>query len=154
MRGDALATARLADEAQCFAGLNTQRDAVDGAHHPVVGEEMRAQVLDFQHVQTIEYGSVASRRPSPRKLKASTALAMNTTGMSSHGKCANVWMFCASCSNVPQLTNGGRMPIPRKVSAVSARIMPGTASVETTMMWPETAGIRCWKTMRASPAPA
>ena len=70
--------------------------------------------------------------------------------MSSHGKCASVWMFCASCSSVPQLTSGGRMPMPRNVSAVSARIMPGTASVETTMMWPETAGIRCWKMIRAS----
>src|SRR6266571_4935578 len=127
MRRDAFAAARLAHQPERLAGLNTQRDAVDGAHHAVVGEEMCAQILDFQHVQTIEYGSVASRRPSPRKLNASTALAMKTTGMSSHGKCANVWMFCASCSNVPQLTNGGRMPIPRNVSAVSARIMPGTA---------------------------
>ena len=35
----------------------------------------------------------------------------------------------AALSRAPQLTTGGRMPNPRKLSAVSPRIMEGTASV-------------------------
>ena len=44
-------------------------------------------------------------------------------------------MFCASCSSTPQLTTGGRRPRPRKLSAVSARIIAGIASVTEAMMW-------------------
>ena len=37
--------------------------------------------------------------------------------------------FCACCSITPQLTTGARNPMPMKLSAVSPRIMPGTARV-------------------------
>ena len=55
-------------------------------------------------------------------------------GMSSHGACATVWMFCASCRSTPQLIAGGRMPSPRKLSEVSLMIMTGMASVLDAMM--------------------
>ena len=40
-RRDALAAARLADDAQRFAAANSIGNAVDGPHDPVGGEEMR-----------------------------------------------------------------------------------------------------------------
>ena len=48
-----------------------------------------------------EYGSAASRSPSPTKLKAITVAITNSTGSISHGCSATVRMFCASCSSTP-----------------------------------------------------
>jgi hypothetical protein len=48
---------------------------------------------------------------------------------------------------------GGCSPKPRKLNAVSARIMEGIASVETTIIWPIHAGMRCLKIMRELLAP-
>ena len=47
--GDALARAGLADDAERLAGMDMKRDAVDGADDALVGEEMRAQILDRQN---------------------------------------------------------------------------------------------------------
>src|SRR5258705_935826 len=41
------------------------------------------------------YGSAASRRPSPRKLKAMTATMTGMDGIISHGEIATVCTFCA-----------------------------------------------------------
>ena len=59
-------------------------------------------------------------------------------------------MFCASCSSTPQLTTGGRSPRPRKLSAVSARIIAGIASVTEAMMWLMNDGTMCATMMRSS----
>ena len=59
-------------------------------------------------------------------------------------------MFCASLSSTPQLIAGERRPIPRKLSAVSPRIMPGIASVAEAMMWLRKDGIR-WRNMTRGP---
>jgi hypothetical protein len=48
MRGDRLAAARLADDAQRLAGADVERHAVDGTHDAVEGEELRLQVADFE----------------------------------------------------------------------------------------------------------
>ena len=59
----------------------------------------------------------APRSPPPRRAAAATA--------PSRQRCT----FCASCSSTPQLTAGGCSPRPRKDSEVSARIIIGIASV-------------------------
>src|SRR4051812_4569463 len=119
MRGDAFSATGFADQAEGLARGDLERNAVHGADRAVGCLEVRGEIVDAQQGRhrMAEWGSVASRRPSPRKLKARTATAMNTTGISNQGKCASVWTFCASCNSVPQLTSGGRMPIPRNVSA-------------------------------------
>ena len=50
-RGDALARARLADEAERPAALECERDAVDGLHHAVPRREADAQVADLEERQ-------------------------------------------------------------------------------------------------------
>ena len=52
-------------------------------------------------------GSIASRRPSPRKLKANTVMKISAAGAnSSHGWFVMVERLCASSSMMPQLTCG------------------------------------------------
>ena len=98
-RGDALAGARLADDAERLAGGDREADAVDRAHDAGVGEELRAQIAHFEdrraggaararsagtvasHAQRRrDLGSSQSRMPSPRKLKPSTTVRMAKPG--------------------------------------------------------------------------
>ena len=53
-----------------------------------------------------EYGSAASRSPSPRRLKPSTAMMIKSAGAMIQGVWPNVRRFCASCISKPQLTMG------------------------------------------------
>ena len=53
--------------------------------------------------------------------------------MMSHGYSVTERMFCACCRSTPQLTAGGRIPMPRKLSAVSPSIICGMASVMLTI---------------------
>ena len=76
------------------------------------------------------------------------------TGVSSQGCWATAWTLLASFSKTPQEVMGGRSPRPRKDSAVSARIMLGTARVRLTITWEEVEGSRCRHMIRHSPAPA
>ncbi len=55
-------------------------------------------------------------------------------------------MFCASFSSTPQLVIGGRRPRPRKLSAVSPRIIAGIDSVADAIRWLMKPGIR-WRPM-------
>ena len=83
-RRDALAAPGLADDAQGLAVADPEADPVDGLDHAVLGEEVGPQVLDGEEIPTVGAalghqlvsirwrGSSASRRPSPRKLAAST----------------------------------------------------------------------------------
>jgi hypothetical protein len=47
-RGDRLAAARLADDAERRAARHRERDAVDRAHRAPIGAELRDQVTDLQ----------------------------------------------------------------------------------------------------------
>src|SRR5262249_42911797 len=49
-RGDALAAARLADDAQRLTLPQGDIDAVDGLDRAFLGREMRAQVFDFEDI--------------------------------------------------------------------------------------------------------
>ena len=97
-RRHALAAARLPDDRQRFAGIDLERHAVDGAHDGRVGVEVGLQVVESEQRSggqrhsracppVTRRGSSASRRPSPRKLKAMTVRKMAVPGTnSSHGK--------------------------------------------------------------------
>src|SRR5215217_1772830 len=69
-----LAAARLADDAERLAGFEVERDAVDGAHDAVAGEEMGREVADLEeaHMRLASRGSSRSRSPSPSMFTAST----------------------------------------------------------------------------------
>src|SRR5690606_9239461 len=129
----------FAHNAQHLIALDCQRHAIDSLENALIQMEVGAQILDFEqdvvlaHHCPYLYGSAASRRPSPTKLNISTATSKNRPGVSIQGCTAMLRTFCASCISVPQLTAGGRMPRPRKLRAVSARIMPGIASVRWTI---------------------
>ncbi|GAI98502.1 unnamed protein product, partial [marine sediment metagenome] len=53
----------------------------------------------------------------------------NKHGIISQRFMYTVFTFCAACRSTPQLTTGGRSPRPRKLRAVSPRIIFGTARV-------------------------
>ena len=48
-RRHALAAAGFPDDSKGLAPAHAVRDAVHSAHHPVIGEEMRLQILDFEN---------------------------------------------------------------------------------------------------------
>ena len=57
----------------------------------------------------------------------------NSTVISSQGLRATVRKFWALVSSTPQLTTGALSPRPMKLSAVSPRVMLGTARVRCTI---------------------
>ena len=73
--------------------------------------------------------------------------------MSSHDASATACNVWASNSNTPQLIAGSRSPKPRKLSDVSAMMMPGMASVVAAMMWLRNDGSIWRNTMRTSFVP-
>ena len=84
---------------------------------------------------------MASRIPSPRKLKSKTAMTTAIPGYISQG-CSRITVICcASRMSAPQLTIGGTMPNPKKLSAVSPYIMPGTLRAAVMVMWLAALGI-------------
>ena len=84
--------------------------------------------------------------PSPKKLNERTAKMTKRPGSRSQGRLRTTLTCCASWSNTPQLAMGGWIPSPRKLKAVSARIIPGTERVAMTMMWLSVLGIK-WRKM-------
>src|SRR5207245_2442610 len=83
-RGHGLAAAGFADDAECLAPVDGNVDAVDGLQDAVVGGEVGFQALDLeqgQHQITFRASS-ASRRPSPMKLMATTAMKIAAPGNS------------------------------------------------------------------------
>ncbi|VFT03781.1 Uncharacterised protein [Escherichia coli] len=73
------------------------------------------------------FGSRASRKPSPIKLKQNSVTTRNPAGNNNnHGETSIE--FAPSLSNAPQLLNGSCVPNPRKLRKDSKRIMLGTRS--------------------------
>ena len=105
--GDALAGGGFTDDGQRLARLQLEGDAFDRGG----GAEGDGQVLDVQQRghRWVPRGSMASRKPSPRKLKPVTARVMAAPGkMASQG--AEVRYSWAPFSMLPQLGVGGWMP--------------------------------------------
>src|SRR5215831_15896604 len=155
LHGHALAASALADDPDHLARLHVEAHAVDRPHEPLVQEEVHPEVPDSKDRRRHWlYGSAASRRPSPTRLKARTERITTAPGTRSQGASATVWMFCASWSNTPQLIAGGRMPRPRNESDVSLMIIAGIARVLVAMMCDRNVGTMCRTMMRAWLAPA
>src|SRR5262249_1969896 len=129
-RGDALAAAGFADDAQRLAGKHVERDAVDRIGHALDGEEMGAQVADAEqrighgsnpHMRRARRGSRRSRKPSPNRLTESTTRASATPGAKIvHGarpRKSRLWAIM-----LPQVGMSGGVPAPRNDSAASIKI--------------------------------
>src|SRR4051794_12522229 len=172
-RGHALARAAFSDDAQRPAALEREGNPVDGFHDTVSHREMGDEVGHLEDCRGrgwcgsacigaggeigqahLLYGSAASRNPSPRKLRAITAITTATPGANSHGAVAIERMFWASRSSTPHEMVGGCSPRPRKLSEVSARIMAGIASETDAMIWLAKLGSMWRKMTRASEAPS
>src|SRR5262249_28919566 len=152
---DALAAPAFADDADDLARLHVEAHSVDRAHQAFVEKEVDPEVLDLEDgLGHRLYGSAASRKPSPTRLKARTERMTTPPGTRSQGASATVWMFWASCRSTPQLIAGGRIPSPRKDRDVSLMIMAGMASVLVAMMWERNVGTKWRRMIRRWLAPA
>ncbi len=121
-RGDALAAAALADDAERLAGLHVEDAPSTAFVVPSSWKKLGLQVADREQ----RLGSVGIHAGSQIRVGGvAEAVAheverqdrdddRRSTGTSSHGEMASAWMFCASCSSTPQLIAGGRRPSPRK----------------------------------------
>src|SRR5680860_18131 len=95
---------------------------------------------------------MASRNPSPTKLKEITVTAMNIPGsMISHGWERNPCQ--PSCASVPQEASGADIPSPKKDKKASPRIIPGTSKNMAMTMIPNVLGSRCLVTSLLRDAP-
>jgi hypothetical protein len=83
----------------------------------------------------LEYGSAASRKPSPIKLRARITTITGNAGNINQGVKAIEWTFCVACNRTPQLIAGDRKPNPRKLNAVSLMIIEGIARVVAAIRW-------------------
>ena len=85
-RRDALAAARLADDAERLAGRDVERDAVDRVDDAAARPEAHLEAVDLEqrrarrHARPRSFGSSASRRPSPIRLNPSTDSTIATPG--------------------------------------------------------------------------
>ena len=86
--GQGFAAARLANQPQRLTALQGEVELLYGLGHPAGGADLYREVFDLQQGgscvrhrnRTSILGSSTSRRPSPRKLRPSTASAMHTPG--------------------------------------------------------------------------
>ena len=83
-RGDSLAGAGFADDAEGLTAVDGQIHSVDRAHHAVVGGEISLQSLNVEQALAHGYitfrGSRVSRNPSPMKLMVNTVRKMAAPG--------------------------------------------------------------------------
>ena len=82
--GHALATARLTDDSERLSGGERERDAIHRVHGSSACPESHREVLDVEqrscHARPRSFGSSASRRPSPIRLKPMTTMTMARPG--------------------------------------------------------------------------
>src|SRR5215470_15844712 len=94
-------------------------------------------------------GSSASRKPSPKRLKASTVRKIAIPGKRQiHGLISRI--IRPAFRSQPQLGVGGCVPSPRKLSEASAMIDVPTLSVDVTMMGAMQLGRMCPHSKRKS----
>src|SRR5690606_17519225 len=92
----------------------------------------------------LDFGSIASRRPSPIKLMHITVANIHKPGgIHSHGRCCKLYISLAYWIRFPQVGTGGATPSPRKDRALSCSIAEATAKVALTTMYPTVFGIKC-----------
>src|SRR3989442_5683374 len=125
--------------------MQVETDPVNRLDHAVVGEELGFEVLDLQDRRRHRFclGSSASRRPSPRKLKAISVRESAIGGARTMwGAMRSAWK--PSAAMAPQEGVGGWTPRPRKLKKASNRMACGIPKVAWTMMGPSALG-RMWR---------
>src|SRR4029450_5033197 len=134
----ALPGAGLTDDADDLAGIERNIDAVHGPERAAMGLEVDRQIADFEQcharrpAQRFSFGSSASRKPSPSRLKASTVMRMARPGkVTIQGALRK--NSRASASIVPHSGVGAWAPRPRKPSAAASRMAEETPSVDWTI---------------------
>src|SRR5260370_1417751 len=123
-RGNALAAAGFADNAQRFALAKVEADIVDRGDPAGIAAELDREIVDFEqmaHVSTFRRGSSTSRRPSPSRFMPSVARLIAIPGNSMIHHACTEWSRPSEMM-LPQLGVGGDGPTPRKLSAASARM--------------------------------
>src|SRR5262249_38713586 len=156
-RRHALARAGFAHDAERLAGMDLEAHAVDGAHRPVIGEELRLEVRNLEHGQIgrrgrrasplgalpvargdvhrrLAFGSRKSRTPSPRKLKPSTTVKIAKPGKAATHHCSTSSRPSATIE--PHSGVGGTTPSPRKERPAKVMIALPTSSVTSTTSGP------------------
>src|SRR5215213_6831305 len=160
-RGHALAAAGLADDRQRLAAADAERDVVDRAEQPRIGEEHRLQVLHVEnHVVLLGpghqprcLGSRISRSASPNRLVPNTARLMATPGkITSHGA-VRTYSAADSDSMRPQDGYGSGMPRPRNDSEASVRMVEPSCAVASTISGASVLGSTWRNAMRVSLMP-
>src|SRR4029453_2140543 len=145
-RRHGLAAAGLADDAERLAAVDGDVDAVDGLQDAVGGGEMGFQALDLEQRrhQITRRASSASRRPSPMKLIATTAMKIAPPGNSAQWA-AMSRKSLASNNSRPQVGVSGGKPRPRNDSVDSAMMAAATSIVPAMITGPSALG-RMWRT--------
>src|SRR6185503_2028082 len=155
-RREALAAARLADEAEDFPALEVEADAIDGFDHPAPQEEVGDEVAYLENVVAAHswrnLGSNRSRSQSPNRLTDRTSAVIASPGIRETHH-ASAMRPRPSETIRPQVGVGGGMPAPRKLSAASAKITTPMLSVSRTMNVLSTFGRMCVSIMRTSEHP-
>src|SRR5205823_8511194 len=97
-------------------------------------------------------GSKRSRKLSPRKLKASTAVKIASPG---NVPIHHHWKYCAPSATIePHSARGGCAPRPRKESPERSRIAFARSSVASTSTGPTTFGSTSRRSVRRAGAPS
>src|SRR4051812_950838 len=132
-----LAASRLADQTEDLALLHGEGYVAHRRHRSLVGREADVDVGEGQQVahSLTPFGSSRARSPSPRKLNASTVIAIASPGKTStHG----AWVSTSrpSASIEPSEDVGGCTPSPRNDSAASIWIANPIRIVACTIAGP------------------
>src|SRR5690349_12976956 len=156
---DRLAAAALAGDAEHLRGLDLVVDPVHDRREPRRGWEPDAQPLDveqgahsFVPPPHDVCGSNRSRRLSPRKLNASTAVKMARPG---NVPIHHHWKYCAPSATIePHSACGGCAPSPRNERPARRRIAFARSRVARTSTGPATFGTTSRKSVRRAVEPS
>src|SRR4029077_1358822 len=137
-RGDRLAAARFAHDAEGLSGVDVEGDAVDGPRRAaaVLGHEVGLQVAHTEqglgHTASLR-GSSASRSASPTAFSAITTKEIASPGnVADHG--ATAILGHPAAIMFPQLGAGDGTPIPRNDNPASSSITLPMPSAADTMI--------------------
>src|SRR6185437_12340384 len=132
-RGQRLAAAGFADDAEGLAARHREADLADGVEDAVGERDFDVERLDLEDGAQLRFsGAVRSRTPSPSRLMARTRVKRATPGMVITHGLKNMYSL-PSATISPQEGSGGCTPRPRKESAASSRIACAISRVTTTI---------------------
>src|SRR5438034_3273611 len=134
-----LARPGLAREPERLPGRHLEAHVAQDAQRSLLGLELHRECADVEHRRWHHVAPRRSRRPSPKRLKATMVKASAVPGASSgHGERNTYWR--ASRIMSPQSAAGGCTPRPRKDRLAPARIAKPIRSVASTITGASTLG--------------